>query len=69
MTAAEPYEVVAVELSSFQLHWSSTLRPFAAVVLNVAAHHLDWHGDIELLRARTRAGIYAPGTIAVVQRR
>jgi UDP-N-acetylmuramoylalanine--D-glutamate ligase len=60
----EPYPVIAVELSSFQLHWSVSLRPFAAVVLNVAAHHLDWHGDIESY-ARAKGRIYAPGTVAV----
>ena len=45
--AAEPYEVLAVELSSFQLHWSSTLRPAAAAVLNVADDHTDWHGSFQ----------------------
>jgi UDP-N-acetylmuramoylalanine--D-glutamate ligase len=60
----EPYRVIAVELSSFQLHWSATLRPFAATVLNVAAHHLDWHGDIGSY-ARDKGRIYAPGAIAV----
>ncbi|MFC4001986.1 UDP-N-acetylmuramoyl-L-alanine--D-glutamate ligase [Prauserella oleivorans] len=40
------HEVLAVELSSFQLHWSSTLAPHASVVLNVAEDHLDWHGGI-----------------------
>jgi UDP-N-acetylmuramoylalanine--D-glutamate ligase len=44
---AEPaYDVLAVELSSFQLHWSSTLRCVAATVLNVADDHLDWHGSL-----------------------
>ena len=52
VTDPEPYPVIAVELSSFQLHWSATLRPLAAVVLNVAAHHLDWHGDIGSYAAR-----------------
>lgn len=64
VTEAEPYQVLAVELSSFQLHWSSSIRPFAAVVLNVAGHHLDWHGDIEAYAA-AKARIFAPGTIAV----
>jgi UDP-N-acetylmuramoylalanine--D-glutamate ligase len=64
VTEADPYEVIAVELSSFQLHWSSTLRPFAAVVLNVAAHHLDWHGDIGSY-ARDKGRVYAPGAVAV----
>ncbi|WP_188193113.1 UDP-N-acetylmuramoyl-L-alanine--D-glutamate ligase [Nonomuraea sp. SYSU D8015] len=43
----EPYDVLAVELSSFQLHWSSTLAPHAAAILNVAPDHLDWHGSME----------------------
>ncbi|GAA3146633.1 hypothetical protein GCM10020001_082370 [Nonomuraea salmonea] len=43
----EPYDALAVELSSFQLHWSSTLAPHAAAVLNVAPDHLDWHGSME----------------------
>src|SRR6185312_3010126 len=33
------YDVLAVELSSFQLHWSSSLAPAAAAVLNVADDH------------------------------
>ncbi|MEW9548646.1 UDP-N-acetylmuramoyl-L-alanine--D-glutamate ligase [Nonomuraea sp. NPDC050783] len=44
---AEPYDVLAVELSSFQLHWSATLAPHAAAILNVAPDHLDWHGSME----------------------
>jgi UDP-N-acetylmuramoylalanine--D-glutamate ligase len=64
VTEAEPYEVVAVELSSFQLHWSATIEPFAAVVLNVAAHHLDWHGSLAAYAA-DKARIFGPGTIAI----
>ena len=60
----DPYPVLAVELSSFQLHWSATLAPLAAAVLNIAGHHLDWHGDIESY-AQDKGRIYAPGTIAV----
>jgi hypothetical protein len=30
------YDVLAVELSSFQLHWAHSLSPLAAVCLNVA---------------------------------
>ena len=64
VTDPEPYSVVAVELSSFQLYWSTTIAPLAAVVLNLAAHHLDWHDDIESYAA-AKARIFAPGTIAV----
>ncbi|SEP17736.1 UDP-N-acetylmuramoylalanine--D-glutamate ligase [Amycolatopsis saalfeldensis] len=41
------HAVLAVELSSFQLHWSSTLAPDASVVLNLAEDHIDWHGSME----------------------
>jgi UDP-N-acetylmuramoylalanine--D-glutamate ligase len=38
-----PYDVFAVELSSFQLHYTSSMRAESAVVLNVAEDHLDWY--------------------------
>ena len=41
------HEVLAVELSSFQLHWSPSIRPAAGCVLNVAEDHLDWHGSMD----------------------
>ncbi|MFG3440433.1 UDP-N-acetylmuramoyl-L-alanine--D-glutamate ligase [Nonomuraea sp. NPDC047897] len=47
----EPYDVLAVELSSFQLHWSSSLAPHAAAILNVAPDHLDWHGSMDAYAA------------------
>lgn len=38
-------DVLVVECSSFQLHWSSTLTPEVGCVLNIAPDHLDWHGS------------------------
>ncbi|MBN6054183.1 UDP-N-acetylmuramoyl-L-alanine--D-glutamate ligase [Nonomuraea sp. RK-328] len=46
-TGDETSDVLAVELSSFQLHWSDSLAPLAAAILNVAPDHLDWHGSME----------------------
>ncbi|WP_052398076.1 UDP-N-acetylmuramoyl-L-alanine--D-glutamate ligase [Streptomyces sp. NRRL F-5123] len=43
----EPYDVLAVELSSYQLHWAPGIRPHSAAVLNLAPDHLDWHGSME----------------------
>jgi UDP-N-acetylmuramoylalanine--D-glutamate ligase len=40
-----PYDALAVELGSFQLHWSRSVAPVAAAILNVAPDHLDWWGD------------------------
>jgi UDP-N-acetylmuramoylalanine--D-glutamate ligase len=38
-----PYDVFAVELSSFQLHYTESMSAEAAAVLNVAEDHLDWY--------------------------
>src|SRR5699024_8796514 len=52
----DPYEVLAVELSSFQLHWTPSVAANSAAVLNVAPDHLDWHGSYEAyVRAKGRA--------------
>ncbi|MDH2428613.1 UDP-N-acetylmuramoyl-L-alanine--D-glutamate ligase [Sphaerisporangium sp. TRM90804] len=59
-----PHDVLAVELSSFQLHWSSTLAPLAAAVLNVAADHLDWHGSMQEY-ARAKGRIFERAQVAV----
>src|SRR3954453_3006803 len=40
----EPYDVLAVELSSFQLHYTHSVSAESAAVLNVAEDHLDWYG-------------------------
>jgi UDP-N-acetylmuramoylalanine--D-glutamate ligase len=39
----EPYDVFAVELSSFQLHYTHTMAAESAAVLNLAPDHLDWY--------------------------
>ena len=45
---ADPaYDVLAVEVSSFQLHRTVTVEFDAAVILNIAEDHLDWHGSLE----------------------
>jgi UDP-N-acetylmuramoylalanine--D-glutamate ligase len=40
----EGFDVLAVELSSHQLHWSSSLALHSAAVLNLQPDHLEWHG-------------------------
>ncbi|ODQ89450.1 UDP-N-acetylmuramoyl-L-alanine--D-glutamate ligase [Mycolicibacterium holsaticum] len=61
---AEPSDILAVELSSFQLHWAPSVRPDAGVVLNVAEDHLDWHGSLQAY-ARDKARVL-DGRVAVV---
>jgi UDP-N-acetylmuramoylalanine--D-glutamate ligase len=49
------YDVLAVELSSQQLHWSTTLAPQVGALLNLAPDHLEWHGSFEAyVEAKTR---------------
>jgi UDP-N-acetylmuramoylalanine--D-glutamate ligase len=59
------HRVLAVELSSFQLYWSSELNSRAATVLNVSADHLDWHGDLAGYAA-AKGSVYARTATAVV---
>jgi UDP-N-acetylmuramoylalanine--D-glutamate ligase len=47
VVAADRYDVLAVEMSSYQLHWSSSVRPAAGALLNLAPDHLDWHGSMD----------------------
>ncbi|RMB67377.1 UDP-N-acetylmuramoyl-L-alanine--D-glutamate ligase [Corynebacterium macginleyi] len=66
LTATSRVDVLCAELSSFQLHWSSELRPDVGVLLNVAEDHLDWHGSFDAYaRAKAKA---LHGTCAVVGR-
>ncbi|HKA68788.1 MAG TPA: UDP-N-acetylmuramoyl-L-alanine--D-glutamate ligase [Actinomycetes bacterium] len=56
VTAEPAPDVLAVELSSYQLHWSSSIRAHSAAVLNVAPDHLDWHGSMaDYLAAKGKA--------------
>jgi UDP-N-acetylmuramoylalanine--D-glutamate ligase len=52
-----PYDVFAVELSSFQLHYTQTMAAESAAVLNVAEDHLDWYDSMDAY-ARDKGRIY-----------
>jgi UDP-N-acetylmuramoylalanine--D-glutamate ligase len=41
-----PYDAFAVELSSFQLHYTGSMSAESAAVLNVAEDHLDWYSSM-----------------------
>ncbi|MFI9624274.1 UDP-N-acetylmuramoyl-L-alanine--D-glutamate ligase [Streptomyces sp. NPDC052042] len=61
----EEYDVLAVELSSYQLHWAPSLRAHSAAVLNLAPDHLDWHGSMEAYVA-DKGRIYEGNRVACV---
>jgi UDP-N-acetylmuramoylalanine--D-glutamate ligase len=61
----DPYDVLAVELSSHQLHWSHALTMHSAVVLNLEPDHYQWHGGAEGYRD-AKAKIYAGVQVACV---
>ncbi|MEE1741065.1 UDP-N-acetylmuramoyl-L-alanine--D-glutamate ligase [Streptomyces sp. BE147] len=61
----ETYDVLAVELSSYQLHWAPSVRAHSAAVLNLAPDHLDWHGSMEAYTA-DKGRIYEGNTVACV---
>ncbi|MGC5362509.1 UDP-N-acetylmuramoyl-L-alanine--D-glutamate ligase [Streptomyces sp. DT24] len=61
----EPYDVLAVELSSYQLHWSPSVRAHSGAVLNLAPDHLDWHGSMAAYTA-DKGRIYEGNQVACV---
>ncbi|MFD7059361.1 UDP-N-acetylmuramoyl-L-alanine--D-glutamate ligase [Streptomyces sp. NPDC059906] len=65
VTGEEEYDVLAVELSSYQLHWAPSLRAHSAVVLNLAPDHLDWHGSMEAYAA-DKGRVYEGNRVACV---
>ncbi|MFE9289757.1 UDP-N-acetylmuramoyl-L-alanine--D-glutamate ligase [Streptomyces olivaceus] len=65
VTGDTEYDVLAVELSSYQLHWAPSLRAHSAVVLNLAADHLDWHGSMEAYAA-DKGRVYEGNQVACV---
>jgi UDP-N-acetylmuramoylalanine--D-glutamate ligase len=71
--SSEKYEVLVLEISSFQLHWLKEASFVAAAILNIAQDHVDWHGSFaEYARVkgsildRASTGIFNAGDPEVV---
>jgi len=45
--SGEKYDVLVLELSSFQLHWMREASFVAVAILNIAQDHVDWHGGFQ----------------------
>ena len=58
-------DVLAVELSSFQLHWTHSMSAQAAAVLNLAPDHYDWHGGADAYAA-AKGKVYERTQLACV---
>jgi UDP-N-acetylmuramoylalanine--D-glutamate ligase len=66
LAATDPaLDVLVVELSSFQLHFTHSTAPQAAAVLNVAEDHLDWHGSFDAY-ASDKGRIFERAEVACV---
>jgi len=67
------FDVLVVEISSFQLHQLPTegpgaLHPLASACLNLAEDHYDWHGGAQAYRD-AKAKVYANTRFACVYNR
>ncbi|MEY3725270.1 MAG: hypothetical protein RLZZ365_1205 [Pseudomonadota bacterium] len=60
-------QIWVLELSSFQLHFTHTLNPTAATILNLSQDHLDWHGDMKSYAA-AKARILGRDSVLVLNR-
>jgi UDP-N-acetylmuramoylalanine--D-glutamate ligase len=61
----DPWDVIVVEASSFQLRFAESFHPIAGAVLNVTPDHLDWHLTFEAY-LEAKSGITAnqgPGDV------
>ncbi|MGA0565805.1 UDP-N-acetylmuramoyl-L-alanine--D-glutamate ligase [Rathayibacter sp. KR2-224] len=66
----EGFDVLVVELSSYQLHWlnrnaGGEVFPFSSACLNLAEDHLDFHGSMQAYGA-AKAKVYENTKIACV---
>ncbi len=59
------FEMLVVELSSFQLHYAQSLSPLSSVCLNIADDHLDWHGSARAYRD-AKATVYRATRVACI---
>lgn len=59
------FDVLVVELSSFQLHYLGDISPWSSACLNIADDHLDWHGSAAAYRA-AKGKVYEQTKIACI---
>jgi len=67
LLAGPPPDAYVLELSSFQLERTASLRPAAACVLNLSPDHIDRHGSFAAYAA-AKARVLDGGAVAVLSR-
>ncbi|NMH66388.1 UDP-N-acetylmuramoyl-L-alanine--D-glutamate ligase [Shewanella salipaludis] len=63
----EPADLYVLELSSFQLETTHSLRCLAATCLNISEDHMDRYTDIESYR-QAKLGLYPQSRVAIFNR-
>lgn len=59
------FDVLVLELSSFQIHWMQEAQFTACAILNIADDHADWHGSFDEY-ARTKISLLDSSTLAIL---
>jgi UDP-N-acetylmuramoylalanine--D-glutamate ligase len=65
VTSPENFEVLAIELSSFQIDWSELPEFEASAILNISDDHIDWHGSFDAY-ANAKLKLLAASKIAIL---
>ncbi|NDH80747.1 MAG: UDP-N-acetylmuramoyl-L-alanine--D-glutamate ligase [Actinobacteria bacterium] len=61
----DKFDVLVLELSSFQIHWMKLPQFTASALLNIADDHTDWHGSFEEY-ARTKVSLLDSSSTAIL---
>ena len=59
------FDVLVVELSSFQLHYMGEIAAHSSAILNIDQDHIDWHGSFEEYR-RVKGKVHHGTTHALI---
>lgn len=65
VTSPENFEILAIELSSFQIDWSELPTYEAIAVLNISDDHIDWHGSFDAY-ANAKLKLLAKSKLAIL---
>lgn len=61
----KPYDLLVLEISSFQLHWMKKAHFVASALLNIADDHVDWHGSFDLY-AKAKVSLLEKSDLSII---